>query len=489
MTNILLLISYTLIIITLFRCIKPLRTWINTYNLYGKIPFTLVNFTFSYAIKSLGYLGPIKIFKRTAILTLILFMISHSNNSLSISANNRLLISAFLSLIALLWQIPNVSYALIPPSLIVLGSSKNKNIFETTRKLKNKYPFLRVITFCHPFNPYRRPTLNEYSDYGDIIYSCYFISNKYEWRSTVFSILDTIPTIVIEIDEHDDSESVLEEIEWIKTNHLSTKTIRIGTQSCKVDHLLKKIKITNYDMLESNIKKMFKNKPHLDSCYRNLLTLHLIHKNFSYRAKYPRDISEFVYKIDELIKVIYRQYLDKFDKNNQTNKRNGILLATIPTKMDLKEKTQYMQQNRIVKEAHLVIKSALEYLDKFGYDNILYNKANLYNKLGSLYLQTFNYDLANQFLKKAIEELKSEHCISTDRNELINELGTAYFHRGDIHFSLYIQHLNEENKDNAIKHYKKSLEYDKLTGMEFPITNSRLIEIENYTPKIGLETN
>ena len=439
-----LVLSLVLVIIASIGIPGLIVRWFVASRLYGGVPFSLIPQMNNYVKRcpqraGVGITGSLSVISIVAINVYLIFGWPIEFPIVCIAA--------------LIYFSTGTGSLLLPPSVLYLSVSSNQSTLLFT-SLANRLRHLRFLTLIRPSGEVS-PTMTINLKMNTIR-----TFNDVEWRSTVFHLMDVVPLIVM--DKYQETPQLYEEFMRIKQKGYQARTILIRQPTSPNDlaqliekQLREPIDLANRLKRQDEFARMFK---HIPPSLHN-----------------PNTVADCVRKARAIEYYAMCQFL-KNCKKPGSHDYGSRILEDLPSKVTREEEKEYLSSCRALEEAEIILKSVLEDEEKSSEEFRDINIAIALNGIGRVERLKCNWEQAIKYLDDAIQRLKAIVVASRpDGKSMIHaELATAHFNMGDTLMARYRDEKNDSDRQNAIRHFEKTLRIDVSLGGDQLVTKERL---------------
>jgi tetratricopeptide (TPR) repeat protein len=464
--------------LTLYDMPRLITSWLSVRRVYGHIPCTLSLHMWQYAKKS-----------RSAFITYIpwvLIIVGIGYMFRGIVRGD--LPSAFILLVITgsVFALEQIALILVPPTILYLGTS-HKDINLTMKELSKLFNY-RTVTLIHPSVGFELSFFKKLR-----VYNYFRTQATYQWRSTVYHLMDVVPLIVF--DAKYNTTFLKEEKNRIQRLNYLYKTLFV-VSSLKSPHA---ININNELIVEryalcNSIRDFIKGlddtelRKHRQIAFNNML------KAIPKRCRFPMTEYGLVAKA-QFAAAFGRQEFLHFCKKIKPEEEQDDLIEDIPSLVSRDDELIFLRENRALEEAEILLNSVQEQLSKIPDENNDINIGNVYNKLSQIARLKGQWERAIELSEKAMGFLRllaldshpndepERHSVPNfykiskaemKRNAAKSEMGTAHYIMGECYMAQF-RHTNDlSDRSRAIDNFNRSILFDQEVERDTKLAEKRL---------------
>lgn len=472
-------LSYLFALAALLHLPFQIARWRVASRLYGGIPISLVQQIWHYCTKNKALRVQTKTLlgmPLVPIAALLLHNLSFfSLEDLGIDSDTLRAVSIAGALF-FLWQLERIAGYLLPPSVLLLGSSRTENI-HLLGILNRRLIYHRVVSL-HNWTERVHPT-----------YVTHFANNNFrtvndfEWRTIVHHLMDIVPLIIV--DRENQTENIVAELRRIERRSFSSKTIAYSSGPSTPGYL-----DANFDM-----EIVLRSALHLSESLEPLILARLARTSDMVRRRNAQK------EYTSMLRATPRSVRFTSEPNAMLRKAHSIfywsmatflrkckgipnpesahqLIEDIPSIVPPDQELAFLQDSRGLEEVAIlalgVLDSSKEGIGLYH----TYNAASAHAKLGNLARFMKDFPRAVAELTKSIEILcsmqESNGATVQERQAVLSKLSGAYFQLGEAYMVIFRSSSNESAKIDAINCFQRSAKLDQELGLKVSDTTIRL---------------
>lgn len=356
-----------------------------------------------------------------------------------------------------------------PPAILILGPTSEDNA-----------KLLGTLNFLGP--SYRTIACLELKErlQFELVQPFYFNSfrtrNRYEWRSTVFHLMDIVPVIVF--NGIGDSTPVEEELRRVERLRYQDRVIYVSNDFCP--DFLKEVLVPRERLLEK-ISNLVMHLP--DSIGRKERQTEI--ESFAFavprRVREPQTLEEMIVKArcieeHECLRFVRTQSERDFDWWETP------LLEDLPKSDDSRAELDIFRNRRGLEEVEILLISALESVENINDPVARFNAASVHNKLGRLARIRGNWQESISHTSLAIELFRAFNQGLVAHGSLC-EQSIGHFILGEVFMAQNRETHDTEDLRNAKKHFQESIAIDQKTGDDPRLALLRIATIDKSNGK------
>ncbi len=449
---------------TVYAMPKLIAQWLCVKRVYGRIPWTLARDMWHYIFKTYN--------AYMAYMLLISIIVSVSMLFSMILRGDLPQTAILLNLAALVWALQKTALMVVPPTVLLLGTS-NEDIYLNIKELR-KLSHCRTVTLIHPLAEF------EVSFFRQLFFYNYFrTTTRYQWRSIVFHLMDVVPVIVF--DAKSDTVFVDEEKKRIERCNYLYKTLFVTSSLDNSDHHQDKAaRSVERSALADNIQQYLKILDDTGVRTSRQADFNTMLKAVPKKIRYPG--SEYGLIIKAQILAAYgRQQFLHVCKGIRPGEDPGGLIEDIPSVVSHDEGLRYLNENRALEEAELVLTSVQEELIKAPDENNCLNLGNVCNKRSQIQRLRGEWEKAISLSEEAMKNLARMLSEPLRKDQAQREIATSHYIMGEILMARFRKLKAPEDRSKAIYHFNRSILYDREVNGDTHPAEKRLRELSRQS--------